>query len=534
MNKIQNSSLLNFSRLNSLNNFSYILFICSPLIFYFGEKSFIAFDEGYYALQGKWVLEYNNWLNPQWFEQIQFDRPPFLPILIAVFYKLFGISYFSAHLPIFISSIIVLYFTFKIHGLLIGENFKWLSPLILITTLLWINFTHLVTQDILLVALEIIGIYFIIKSSEYSKNHELILSSFWIGLCFFLKTYMVIIPIISLSPYILIYKRNLLTKTYFYIGFLLGFAPFIIWSTLCLNLYGLDFINGINNKLISLSKSNTFSQPFYYYLWNLPISFLPWTPFSIYGLRIIKKNYNAQKHYLIFIYPLFLIFLLSLFSTKVPYYSLQAFPFLAISASYGLLHFSSNINSKQKRIINKTVFSVLFVFISSFVYILVKDNFLNDEKIKIIIFFTAILFLFAPTLLINIFIQKKLKVFAFLLGPYLATSLLVQSGQLNNRSPEIKQAMKNLNNSQLNNNSQTFVLTPEEIKGKELSELIKISLYSKNTLLRVKDIKEIKSNEYLWITNENINKFQDLRTLYKANKISKWVLAKKISKNSQL
>ena len=76
MNKIQNSSLLNFSRLNSLNNFSYILFICSPLIFYFGEKSFIAFDEGYYALQGKWVLEYNNWLNPQWFEQIQFDRPP--------------------------------------------------------------------------------------------------------------------------------------------------------------------------------------------------------------------------------------------------------------------------------------------------------------------------------------------------------------------------------------------------------------------------------------------------------------------------
>ena len=205
----------------------------------------------------------------------------------------------------------------------------------------------MVTQDILLVALETIGIYFLIKSSENSRNHELILSSFWIGLCFFLKTYMVIIPIIAISPYVLIYKRKLLTKTYFYFGFLLGFTPFIFWSILCLNLYGLDFINGINNKLLSLSKSNTFSQPFYYYLWNLPISFLPWTPFSIYGIRLIKKNLTSQKHYLIVIYPLFLIFLLSLFSTKVPYYSLQAFPFLSIAASYGLFHFSSNLIKKK-------------------------------------------------------------------------------------------------------------------------------------------------------------------------------------------
>ena len=59
---------------------------------------------------------------------------------------------------------------------------------------------------------------------------------------------MVIIPIIAISPYVLIYKKNLLTKKYFYVGFLLGFLPFIFWSILCFNLYGLDFINGINNK----------------------------------------------------------------------------------------------------------------------------------------------------------------------------------------------------------------------------------------------------------------------------------------------
>ena len=322
---------------------------------------------------------------------------------------------------------------------------------------------------------------------------------------------MVIIPIIAISPYVLIYKKNLLTKKYFYVGFLLGFLPFIFWSILCFNLYGLDFINGINNKLLSLSKSNTFSQPFYYYFWNLPISFLPWTPFSIYGLRLTKKNLNFQKSYLIIIYPLFLIFLLSLFSTKVPYYSLQAFPFLSISTSYGLLHFSSKINLKQKRIINKVVFSFLFIVLNSLIYILIKkEYFVDDEKIKIIIYLMAIFFLFVPTLLINIFLQNKLNIFAFLLGPYLATSLLVQSGQLNNRSPDIKQAMNNLNDSELITNAKTFVLTPKEMRDKELSELIKISLYSKDKFERVRDINEIKSNQNLWITNKILKKMYKL------------------------
>ena len=56
--------------------------------------------------------------------------------------------------------------------------------------------------------------------------------------------------------------------------------------------------------------------------------------------------------------------------------------------------------------------------------------------------------------------------------------------------------MNNLNNYELNNNSQTFVITPAEIKDEELSQLIKIALYSKEGLKRVRNISEIKSNQY--------------------------------------
>ena len=75
MKNLLNKLLLTLELNNPFKSFPYILLICLPILIYLGERSFISYDEGYYALQGKWVLEYNNWITPQWFDQIQFDRP---------------------------------------------------------------------------------------------------------------------------------------------------------------------------------------------------------------------------------------------------------------------------------------------------------------------------------------------------------------------------------------------------------------------------------------------------------------------------
>ena len=40
----------------------YILFI--PLILYSGDRSLIAYDEGIYVPQAKWILENNDWISP--------------------------------------------------------------------------------------------------------------------------------------------------------------------------------------------------------------------------------------------------------------------------------------------------------------------------------------------------------------------------------------------------------------------------------------------------------------------------------------
>ena len=55
------------NRLKKLKNSVHLL-IFIPLIFYFGKRSYIAFDEGFYALQASWILDKGNWTIPLWWD----------------------------------------------------------------------------------------------------------------------------------------------------------------------------------------------------------------------------------------------------------------------------------------------------------------------------------------------------------------------------------------------------------------------------------------------------------------------------------
>ena len=64
----------------------YILFL--PLILYTGERSLIAYDEGIYVLQAKWILENNDWISPMWWGQTILDRTIGIQFLIAFSQKI--------------------------------------------------------------------------------------------------------------------------------------------------------------------------------------------------------------------------------------------------------------------------------------------------------------------------------------------------------------------------------------------------------------------------------------------------------------
>ena len=73
------------------------IFIFIPVIFYFGERSYIAFDEGFYALQARWILDTGNWTIPMWWDEYILDRTIGLQFLIAKSQEIFGRNMFSAY-----------------------------------------------------------------------------------------------------------------------------------------------------------------------------------------------------------------------------------------------------------------------------------------------------------------------------------------------------------------------------------------------------------------------------------------------------
>ena len=84
------NKILKFKNLNKL-----LIFI--PLVIYFGKRSYIAFDEGFYALQARWILDKGNWTIPLWWDEYVLDRTIGLQFLIAKSQELFGQNLFAAY-----------------------------------------------------------------------------------------------------------------------------------------------------------------------------------------------------------------------------------------------------------------------------------------------------------------------------------------------------------------------------------------------------------------------------------------------------
>ena len=146
----------------------FLLFI--PLLIYFGKRSLIAYDEGFYALQARWIIEKSNWIGPMWWDEVISDRTIGIQFLIALSKKFFGDSIFVIYIPSLFAAILMIYCTYELHKELIKDKNPIYSALILSTTFLWINYTHMASQDIVFSSLVSLGLISTIKA--YKTNNK--------------------------------------------------------------------------------------------------------------------------------------------------------------------------------------------------------------------------------------------------------------------------------------------------------------------------------------------------------------------------
>jgi len=507
--------------------FPFKIFIFIPLIFYFGKRSYIAFDEGFYALQARWILDKGNWTIPLWWDEYVLDRTIGLQFLIAKSQDLFGRNMFSSYLPTTVAAIIMLFITYKLHEEFFNKKYAIISPLILSTTYLFFDYSHLATQDIIYSCLVTIGVFSLVKIKSKDHKFYILLFGIWIGLSFMMKTFLVFVPLLSLLPY-MYGKKNLLFSKFLWIGLFIGFIPYLLWS-LSINPYlDKNIIFYLFEKFNSLSNKNTFTNPIYYYLWNIPATFLPWSFFTIIGL-IHNLIGSKENKYILTFFPLILITTLSIFSTKTPYYTLQISSIFALNTYEGVRYL---FNSRKYKLIfisitSKIIPLLTFVLTCTY-YFLFKNlsNFTFKENTFIIL---GLLFFGLSWSFIKQKNSFKEIIIFLIIGPYLLTSFLLQSGLFTDRSKELREKMEYVSSIDIVK-KQPIKVDKKGINNSESqSKIIRIALLTPKLGESLESIDNLKKSELAWSTEfkkTNI-KNTSYEVIYENDILKPWKLIQK-------
>ena len=338
-----------------------LLWVLPLLLMRSSQQSLMAHDEGIYATQAKTILQTGDWITPQWGEGASFDRTIGIQWLIALCFQLFGISDDVARLPSAIAFGLSVLLVYAIGSQLLNCRLAYLGATLFSIMPISLQYARLATQDSVLVFLELLGVWALLKGglkSEESKVFQpvppLSPSSIWailagatLGWAFLIKGFMVIPAALAVVPYLVMEQKwhRLLTQPGLYVGCGIGLLPVVGWLVAAIAKYGATPIAELMGKLFYLKQTTNHGAGPFYYFWNIPANGFPWVFFAIagIGLALFHPHWRQQinqrhAHWLLLGFPITLFIELSLFSTRTHYYPLQLLPYIGLLAAVAIAH----------------------------------------------------------------------------------------------------------------------------------------------------------------------------------------------------
>ena len=405
---------------NKIINRKFILFLilivllstfCSLL--FVKNHSLVAHDESLYASRAKLIIDTNNWWTP-------FDKAHHKTIgsywLTALIFKGLGLNEFTARFPSYLFSISSIFVLFKIVKLLSSAQIALISIITVSSSYLWFSYSHYCSPDTLYIFLNLLGVYNLLKVDKEVKkeikNRYLFLSGFFLSLSFFVRSFMQLLPLVSLSPLIFykIQKLNKNNTNHIIIGFIVGLIPLVIYFFISFNNYGVSSLVEPYQLLQtkSLTENNIF-EGFIFYPRNLIIFTLPFCIFIFNGTRLILRTRSKDLIFLFVVTPLINILILLLTASKYSHYALFAIPFIASNASFGIYECSKSKSSISK--LTLRIFALFNTIISTSIFLsLFFRSYLNIQNKFTLIELVIIigLSLISLSISISLFLNVKL------------------------------------------------------------------------------------------------------------------------------
>ena len=394
-------------------------------------------DEGTYAIVAREIYRTGNWLYPT----IQGDpfllKPPLMQWLIAICYHIGGVQEFTTRFPGAFLTALGVPLLYLIGRLAFRENLPALfSALVYLTLLPVVRHGRLAMLDGMTISFFLLLLFCVLKARD-NKKYALGIG-FCLGLITLTKGMLVVVLAGIAGLFILANKQLAILKNPFlWIGMLLGNFPAIAWYFAQWQHYGdifleVHFQSQAFDRLGKAVEGN--KGPVWYYLLEVIKYGFPWLLFLPGGLYLSWKNRDTAWGCLTLIGTIVYFAIVSLMGTKLPWYIMPVYPFLALAIGANLSYIWQGGKFRSKFLTGFFGFLII-VGLACCVYFIMFD------KQPLLIVMSIIL---AITMVITLWLinqHNRQFISVLLTGMYLVLALLMSSQswiwELNEKFPVV-------------------------------------------------------------------------------------------------
>ncbi|MBD2345018.1 ArnT family glycosyltransferase [Anabaena subtropica] len=330
-----------------------------------GDSPLRDWDEGTIAQVARdiWLAPVGSmrWLYPTLAGEAYHNKPPLIHWLIAWAYSIGGVNEWTTRFPGAVITALGVPLLYLVGRLLFNRSLPaLLSALVYLTMLPVVRHGRLAMLDGTVVTFFLLLLFCLLKARHNQKY------ALGVGVALGLITLtkgMIVLLLGGIAGLFILVDRQLalLRNPYLWLGLLLGNAPAIAWYTAQWQHYGGSFLE-IN--LQSQSFNRIFQSveghrgpPWYYLLEILKYGF-PWVLFFPGGFYLAGKKRHTSWGSLILIGTIVYFGTISVMRTKLPWYIIPIYPFLAWATGAKLADIWQHGHVKSKTLV------VLFVMLA--------------------------------------------------------------------------------------------------------------------------------------------------------------------------
>jgi 4-amino-4-deoxy-L-arabinose transferase-like glycosyltransferase len=312
-------------------------------LIFLGNSPLRDWDEGIVAQVAREIwrspVDKMVWLYPTLGGEPYYNKPPLIHWLIAVAYSLGGVNEWTTRLPSAVLTALGVPLLYSIGNLLFNQSLPSLfTSLVYMTMLPIVRHGRLAMLDGAVITFFLLLLLCILRS-----RHQGIYAlgiGFSLGLITLTKGMIVLLMGGIAGLFILVHRRfDLLKNLYLWIGILLGNALPIAWYIAQWQHYGEKFsqINLQSQTFARVVESvEGHSEPAWFYLIEILKYGFPWLLFLPGGLYLAWKKRHTTWGCLILIGTVIYLVTISFMNTKLPWYVMPIYPFLALAVGVNL------------------------------------------------------------------------------------------------------------------------------------------------------------------------------------------------------